>query len=167
MPDPNALSTSYTCPECGAVHPDGATCEDVFNALLALEFSDPGGAGIVHHLTVPCYMLQHDRYSDEGAVWAIGLLEATLERGISPDAYRAQTRATVDQARRDWKITRPADAPPRPRLAWPLTLADARPAPPAVPGDDPAGHPARIERWARSVLATIRAAGGYPPLPGR
>ncbi len=52
-------STPYRCPVCGAVHPDGATCEDVFNALLALAFSDPV-AGAAHHLTVMCYMLQHD-----------------------------------------------------------------------------------------------------------
>jgi len=71
-----------------------------YNVIRDPAFSDPGGAGIVHHLTVPCYMLQHDRYSDEGAAWVLGLLEATLERGISPDSYRAQTRATVDQARR-------------------------------------------------------------------
>jgi hypothetical protein len=40
------------------------TCEERFYELLALEFGDPEYF-TVHHLTVPCYYIQHGLYSAE------------------------------------------------------------------------------------------------------
>ncbi len=48
------------CPECGAELPPGERCEERFNLCLALEYENPAAYGRVHHLTVACYMLQHN-----------------------------------------------------------------------------------------------------------
>jgi hypothetical protein len=80
-----------------------------------------------------------------------------LERGVSPDAYRAQTRATVDQARREWKVTA-RRMPRRAAPCWPLTLVDARR--PRRRARRRSGRTPGADRaWARSVLAAIWAAG--------
>ncbi len=138
----------YVCEECGAVSPDGRTCQEQFDDLLALEYQDPAGAGRVHHLTVLCYMLQHNRYSDEGRSFAISMLEANLEQGTTPRELRQQARKTLDSHTRKWKVTRAA--PSYWQITWPMTIAD-------VCGGDPNGHQARVLKWAQSVLATIKA----------
>ena len=56
---------SYRCPQCGAAYSADETCEDRFNAGLAQELTDPAYYA-VHHLFVPCFMLQHNRYSQDG-----------------------------------------------------------------------------------------------------
>lgn len=138
----------HVCDECGAVSPDSRSCEEQFDELLALEYQDPAGAGRVHHLTVLCYMLQHNRYSDEGRAFAISMLEANLEQGTTPRELRQQARKALDSGTRTWKVTRPAAV--HQRIAWPMTIVD-------VCSGDPNGHNARIVKWAQSVLATIRA----------
>jgi hypothetical protein len=134
---------------CGAHWREGKACEYYFGQMLELEFKDPI-AGSVHHWTVACYMLQHDRYSDEGRAWIQGMLEATLERGVSPADLRETNRDIVDQSNRDWKVTRSRDAPPSPRLAWPITIVD-------VAMDLDTDYPEKVRRWAASTLATLRA----------
>jgi hypothetical protein len=57
------------CAECGAVLPEGETCQTIFESFMALEFSDLA-YGEVHFLTVACYMIQHGRYGDEVLAWA-------------------------------------------------------------------------------------------------
>jgi hypothetical protein len=51
----------YHCPECGATYNTDETCEDRFNASQAQELADPAYYA-VHHVSVPCFMLQHNRY---------------------------------------------------------------------------------------------------------
>jgi hypothetical protein len=55
----------YCCPQCGATFSTDETCEDRFNAGQAREMTDPASLA-VHHLSVPCFMLQHNHYSREG-----------------------------------------------------------------------------------------------------
>lgn len=51
---------SAKCPECGAPLPEGGSCRDNFDALLALEWEIPGGPGeIAHFYAVGSYVLQH------------------------------------------------------------------------------------------------------------
>jgi hypothetical protein len=57
-----------TCPNCGAHYKNNLNCQSVFNEFLALEFTDPD-YGVVHMLTVVCYMIQHGQYTDEALVW--------------------------------------------------------------------------------------------------
>src|SRR5690349_23666145 len=110
-----------TCPECGAIWRAGQTCDDVFNEILVLEFNDPV-AGSVHHLSVPCYMLQHNRYSDDGLKWVAQGLVKFLEGGVTPQVMRRTQRDTVDSGKRDWKVVGRPSQPLPP--VWPLHLPD-------------------------------------------
>ena len=69
------------CPLCHAEYPSGETCQERFERCLALEFENPGTYGAVHHLTVACYMLQHNRYSREGWLQARALLAEFVKQG--------------------------------------------------------------------------------------
>ena len=63
------------CPECGA--PDSA-CEACFNECLVKEFED-AAYGVVHHLTVAAYMLQHSsKLTREGWLHERNLLREFL-----------------------------------------------------------------------------------------
>jgi hypothetical protein len=141
-------ANAIICPECGGVLREGKSCEDYFGELIALEFVDPA-AGMVHHLTVACYMIQHGRYTDEGVAWIRTMLENVLEKGLSPVDVRKQSRAEVDSGRRTWKVIRPTSAPLRPN--WSVTIADIAQ---GTPGRDT--HCERVTKWAHSVLAEMR-----------
>lgn len=141
-----------TCPECGARLREGKPCAFYFGQMLELEFKE-AEAGSVHHWTVACYMIQHDRYSDEGRAWIQGMLEATLEGGLSTTDLRQANRKVVDQSQRDWKVTRSPDVPPTPFIVWPTTIVD-------VATDAEMAYPEKVRRWAEATLATLRATVG-------
>jgi len=132
-----------TCALCGAVLPEGKTCEDIFGECLALEFTDPG-YGRVHFLTVACYMIQHEGYSDELYVWAQSALRNYLEEGCATERIR---RDAAQGPGRTKGIRRPADAPPLPKVAWSLTIADA-----AAGMHDADSYCRLIEQWGRATL---------------
>jgi hypothetical protein len=142
----NAINPSV-CPECGAPLREGKSCQQRFEELLALEFENPGGAGSVHHLTVLCYMLQHNQYSDEAAAWAQAALKAVLEDGLSPSQLRYRSRKPLDQTVRTWKVTG-STAVTR-GLRWPVTISD-------VALGDAAGHNQRVMAWAQAVWQTLK-----------
>jgi len=92
-----------SCPECGAILTDDLTCESTFNKFLALEFTDTE-YGAVHLLTVTCYMIQHNQYSNESLIWAGQMLNDYLVRNIPVEKIRKQTSQTASQEYRNWKI---------------------------------------------------------------
>ena len=75
-------------------------------------------------LTVACFLIQHERYSDEALRWIERQLRANLEEGISADQIRRQANQQVQQAQRTWKVTRSPGAPALPKAAWSITIAD-------------------------------------------
>ena len=112
---------SVACTKCGAVYTTENTCESIFYEFLALEFTDPDYYGRVHFLTVACYMIQHEGYSDEYYAWIQNTLRNYLEEGhtiqmILKDAAQSSGR-TVG-------IRRSADAHPLPKISWSMTIAD-------------------------------------------
>jgi len=138
-----------TCTECGARLEPGETCEGMFHALLALEFSDPA-FGEVHFLTVACYMIQHGRYSDEGLAWICGMLRRYLEEGLPADEIRRLAGEDAGNERRGWKVTRAPDAPPLPVTRWRVTLADV-----ARGFQDAESYRGLVRDWARETLAQM------------
>jgi len=64
-----------------------------------LEFSNPA-YGKVHMLTVSCFMIQHQRYSDPALVWMQQTLRDVLENGVDPSDIRLQVTSDVDQGKR-------------------------------------------------------------------
>lgn len=143
-------TTIRICPECAAIWRDGKTCEDHFHQMLAWEFEDPGGAGALHHLTVLCYYIQHpSHYSPEALAHAEALLEDFVAHGVSSAEVRERSRDLLDSGKRNWKVTGEPASHGR-VISWEITAGDV-----TVGGLD--GYTARIEAWARAVLAGLRA----------
>lgn len=147
---------SGRCEECGAVLREHASCETIFNACLALEFSDRA-YGEVHMLTVACFMIQHGRYSPAALADIAEKLRAGLEEGLSPERIRRQAAAQASQAERTWKVTRQPGDPSQPRIAWSRTIAEI-----PVEEGDPAAYRAAVRRWAWATLEEM-----HPLLPAK
>jgi hypothetical protein len=144
-----------TCPACGARWPSAdQDCQAAFYQMLAWENEDPGN-GVVHHLMVLVYHLQHPHlYSPEGLAHAKGLLVDFLERGQSPQQVRRMNRDRVDSGRRGWKITaRPGSAGAYAHpLRWTVTARD-------VVAGGIEQYVDNVRRWAEAALRDLKEAG--------
>ncbi len=131
------------CPECGATD---RACEAHYNECLVKEFSDPA-YGIVHHLTVAAYMVQHSsKLTKEGWRFERGLLREFLIDKKPPAFIRKQNRDVVDSGKRTFKIAEKNGLPKISKTAWSKTIVDVR-------MDIGAEiYCADVEAWAMSVL---------------
>ena len=140
------METILVCPECGTVCHHGEACQDYFYQMLFWEAENPN-YGVVHHLMVLCYHLQHPSlYSPEGLREAIHLLTDFLERGVTTEQVRRRNRSTLNSSTRTWKITgTPAShgAYEHP-IAWTMTAAN-------VIEDGKDNYCESVRAWARSV----------------
>jgi hypothetical protein len=139
------------CPECGAPQDEG-TCLDRFHRMLAWESEDPA-LGVVHHLMVLCYHLQHPSlYSPEGLRFARGLLKDFVEGGVSPQKARERHRTGLDSHNRNWSIkgTPAHHGSYDPPLRWPMTAAD-------VIAGGKEGYCDLVRAWAQSAHETFQA----------
>ncbi|MFN8375399.1 MAG: DUF5946 family protein [Anaerolineae bacterium] len=120
------METTSNCPECGAVWSNGQTCTDHFHQMLFWEAERPE-LGVVHHLMVLCYHLQHPSlYSPEGLAYGQQLLHDFVVKGISPAEVRQNRKGEVNSKNRQWKVTARPDARgsyDQP-VAWKMTAAD-------------------------------------------
>lgn len=137
---------STICSVCGAVLPEGSTCQSIFDEFLNLEFTDPA-YGQVHYLTVTCFMLQHERYSDEALIWTQATLKTYFDEELTAPQIRQRAAQTANRANRTWKVTRRADARPLPKVAWSITVAHV-----AQSTHDPEKYCEHVRRWARATL---------------
>ena len=112
---------------------------------MALEYENPGAFGAVHHLTVVCYMLQHNAYSRDVWLEARNMLAQFVEEGVSPAAMRGRNRVRFDSAHRSWSITKGAKLPEFETILWSRTIAGVR-------LDDPETYCADVQLWATYVL---------------
>lgn len=144
------MDVQTICPECGALHVDNRTCQDDFHQMLFWENEVPA-LGVVHHLMVLCYHLQHPSlYSREGLAHARGLLADFVAEGLSPTEARQHNRASVHSGKRDWSITaRPGNegAYERP-MRWTMTAADV------VAGGSEA-YTDNVKTWASTIHVAI------------
>src|SRR3954466_9161278 len=111
------------CLQCGAGLLDGNTCQAIHEELLNFEMLHAVPHSI-HFLHVTCFLIQHERYSDEALNWAQSMLRVHLDEQLT-EAQLLQTLrggGRHQAAPRTWKFNRSADAPPLPRIAWPLTI---------------------------------------------
>jgi len=138
------------CPFCGAQSDEDITCQDRFDEFLALEFSNPS-YGKVHLLTVSCFMIQHQRYSDPALIWMQKVLHDVFGNGVNPSEVRLQMTSDVDQSNRDWKIERQPGEPKLPHIDWSITIADVY-----QYKDDPVSYCAWVEKWARATLQELQ-----------
>jgi hypothetical protein len=136
----------YACPQCGAIFPSGETCQDYFNTGQIKEVEHPDTYYTVHHLSVPCYMLQHNAYSRPGWLSVRELLSQFVFQGLLPAEARRRYRQSWGSGQRTWSITKGPKLEGVENLAWSVTVADVR-------LDTAEHYCADVRRWAESVLA--------------
>jgi hypothetical protein len=134
-----------TCPQCGAILASGETCGERFDTAQMMELGDPAYYA-VHHLSVPCYLLQHNAYSRDGWPAVRQLLRLFVSEGLTPVQARRQNRRMWDSGQRRWSLTKGTKPTQVNDIAWTRTIADVR--------IDTAGHyRADVREWAIAVLA--------------
>jgi hypothetical protein len=139
------------CPDCYASHPEGITCQDDFYQMLYWEADFPE-LGVVHHLMVLCYHLQHPHmYTAAGLVEGRRLLDDFLVRGLSTEEVRWSNRERLDSGNRSFNIkSKSGDqgkypSPP----SWKMTAAD-------VVAGGPQHYIEKVKSWARSVAEALK-----------
>ena len=147
----------HRCPQCGATYATAETCEERFNAAQLQELEDRARYA-VHHLSVPCYLLQHNGYSRRGWLEVRALL-ARFVTGLHPGEARRVARGTVGSDRRTWSFTRGEKLAGVEAVAWTRTIADVR-------LDSAEHYCADVRAWASSILADSAAlVAALPPEP--
>lgn len=136
---------SIICPLCGATLPDGTTCQEQFD-LSQLKEIEQSENYAVHHLSVLCYMLQHNVYSRLGWLGARELLSQFVYGGLTPAAARRQNRKKLDSGNRTWSLTKGEKMPGVELVIWSHTIADVR-------LDTAEHYCADVHSWTESVLA--------------
>lgn len=138
------------CPECGAAWAGGRTCTDHFHQMLYWENENPA-RGVVHHLLVLCYHLQHPSlYSAEGLAYGRALLADFVGRGLSSQEARRNNRERVASSNRAWPVTaRPGNAGAYERpIAWKMTAAD-------VVAGGPEQYIDNVRAWAETIHTAL------------
>jgi hypothetical protein len=140
------------CPECGAEWKDGQTCEIDFHQMLFWEAEYPD-YGVVHHLMVLCYYLQHPSlYSPEGLNEGKRLLIAFVQDGVSTEEIRRRNKDRVDSGKRDWKIkaTTASRGAYTNSVQWPMTAAD-------VTAGGASAYCGNVRKWAQLSLEVLKS----------
>ena len=136
------------CPQCGAGLLDGNTCQAIHEELLSFEVLHAVPHSI-HFLHVTCFLIQHERYSDEALVWAQSMLRVHLDERLTEAQLLRSLRSEGKHLApsRTWKFNRSADAPPLPKIAWPLTIVDV-----AQHLQNAEMYSAQVKQWAHTTL---------------
>ena len=133
------------CTICGAKLPKETTCQDLFDLNQLKEIEQPEYYAL-HHLSVLCYMLQHNIYSRSGWLGARDLLYQFVNRGLTPTAARRQNRKKLDSGKRDWSLTKGEKLVGVESVVWTNTIVDVR-------LDTAEHYSADVRLWAEKVLA--------------
>ncbi|MBP1694274.1 MAG: hypothetical protein H6Q37_2157, partial [Chloroflexi bacterium] len=95
---------SSSCSQCGANFSSDETCQDRFNLNQLKELEQPAYYA-VHHLSVACYMLQHNAYSRDGWLAVRDLLFQFVSMGLTPTMARRQNQVRFDNGKRKQSLT--------------------------------------------------------------
>lgn len=129
------------CSEC----PGDISCREYFDLCQAREFSEPAYFA-VHHISVPCYYLQHNLYSKDGWLATRERLSAFLATEHPPGPARDPDRTRFSSANRRFRFTRGDKLAGVETIRWSITIADIR-------LDTPELYCAGVSTWGRSILA--------------
>lgn len=145
------------CPQCRAVYHDGDTCADRFNRSQLAELDEPAKYA-VHHLSVPCYLLQHNAYSRAGWLEVRTLLAKFVREGWTPAIARRSGRRHAGSDRRTWSFTKGEKLAGVDATVWQRTIADVR-------LDPPDAYCADVLAWAEQILVDSEALVGAAGRP--
>lgn len=120
--------------------------------MLFWEADNPA-YGVVHHLMVLCYHLQHPSlYSPEGLNEGKRLLVEFVENGVSTAEIRRRSKNRVDSGKRDWKIkaTAASKGAYMNPVEWTMTAAD-------VTAGGSASYCDNVRKWSQSTFKALKA----------
>ena len=144
------LTATTHCPECGGHFSAGETCTDRYHACMALELTD-SAYGVVHHLTVPAYILQHSSHlSADGWQAMCQILHDFLVAGVSPARMRQLIQKQQKIRPKSFSMVKGAVAA-QPTWTWTKTILTVR-------LDDPTRYCADVRAWAEAVHRDIQQA---------
>ena len=149
------------CPECG-VDWSEATCEQNFHQMLFWEQADMVHLGVVHHLMVLTYHLQHPGlYSPDALKHSMGLLVDFVARGVTPQQVRQRDRDKVDSGKRTFRIkgTPESHGTYDHPVAWTMTAAD-------VVAGGVEHYVENVRTWAQSVYDDLARSGNLEATHG-
>jgi hypothetical protein len=135
---------AFTCSQCGAKFIKGENCDDRFSLILAKEFEIPD-YGAVHHMSVPCYYLQHNLYSKDGWLAVSQLLKQFASGELTPEMARRDIRANFDGANKPFSMTKGEKLKAVDKIKWSMTIADVRLTTAETYCFD-------IQKWAESII---------------
>ncbi len=132
--------TDFKCPECGAVIPeDKESCRDMFDEILAREFSDPK-YGKVLRLTIDAYALQHP-----GSYMISFSSHASHLTGLCV-VFKYSASQRINGALKKWYDKKPNHMKvAEPDYKGERTIADI------LPAKDEEDHCTRVQEWAESA----------------
>ncbi len=148
------MNSLTQCPDCGALLTDGQTCRDALDQMLYWEAEFPE-LGIVHHLMVLAYHLQHPAlYSEAGLAEAKRLLIAFMWEGNSPQDVRRQNLRAYDAGHRTFNIKATTESRGGYSLpvTWPITAPD-------VVASGAENYIENVTTWAVSIFDSLEASG--------
>ena len=134
---------------CGALLPEKSTCQTIHEELLNFETLNAIPHSL-HFLHVTCFLIQHERYSDEGLKWAQSLLHANLDEVLTEQQHLQSLRTAGKKSAsgpRTWKFHRAADALALPEIAWSVTIVDV-----FQQMDSAQSYGERVRSWANATL---------------
>ncbi len=143
------MSIDNKCSLCGARYISNQTCRERFELCLAMEYENPATYGTVHHLTVPCYMLQHNGYSQQGWLEAWRLVDRFINGNLIPEQARKDFFLAQIRKKQIGSITRGKKLSGIDRLIWSRTIFD-------VVLDDLDKYSNSVRLWAASLLIDSR-----------
>lgn len=132
------------CPVCGADLLDAASCEELWYRTQEREFTD-ASYGVVHHLSVPCYMIQHNAYTRAG-FWQVRDLLQRFVLGLEPQVFRRQEGAKQDNKQRSFSFVKGEKLNALHGMQWSFTVSDVR-------LNNAQDYCHDVRQWAESVLA--------------
>lgn len=138
--------SSTKCSHCGAEYFTGEDCEARFHRFLSKEFENPASYGVVHHLTVISYMLQHNEYSRAAWLEAREILAQFIDHNLAPAEMRRRNQRAFENVQRPWRVTEDEKLSEVDNIQWTRTIADVR-------LDNADLYRTDVRRWAESVLA--------------
>lgn len=137
------------CPQCGAKTTSTENCEDRFQLSQAMELVEPARY-IVHHLSVPCYYLQHHRYSRTGWLAARELLRLFVMENWTPEKAIKAFRSACSAPGKRPGLVRGNQWTGMESVSWSYRIVDVR--------MDSAEHYCKdVQLWAVHVLEDSRA----------
>jgi len=135
---------NFSCPGCGAKFTTNETCQDRFSLIQLKDIEQPGYYA-AHHISVPCYLLQHNAYSRQGWLEVRQLLSRFVYDRWTPEMARRTLQIGADSQHRMWSFTRGAKLCGVDQIVRHYTIADIR-------LDTAEDYCADVRHWAERIL---------------